>query len=55
MKKRLPATEAALKDIFATGAEGRLQAGDNIGVWGSATRSCTPDNFRWRPGIRSGP
>ena len=33
MKKRLPATEAALKDIFATGAEGRLQAGDNIGVW----------------------
>ena len=33
MKKRLPATEAALKNFFATGGEGRLQAGDNIGVW----------------------
>ena len=33
MKNRLPATEAALKNFFATGAEGRLQAGDNIGVW----------------------
>jgi len=33
MKKRLPATEAVLKNFFATGAGGRLQAGDNIGVW----------------------
>lgn len=33
MKKRLPATEEVLKNLFATGAEGRLQAGDNIGVW----------------------
>ena len=33
MKKRLPATEAVLKNFFATGADGRLQAGDNIGVW----------------------
>ena len=33
MKKRLPATEEVLKNFFATGAEGRLQDGDNIGVW----------------------
>jgi hypothetical protein len=33
MKKRLPATAEALKNFFATGAEGRLQEGDNIGVW----------------------
>lgn len=33
MKKRLPATEAVLKNFFATSAEGRLQAGDEIGVW----------------------
>ncbi|HEY5345642.1 MAG TPA: hypothetical protein VIK62_04800 [Verrucomicrobiae bacterium] len=33
MKKRLPATEAALKNFFASAAEGRLQDGDNIGVW----------------------
>jgi hypothetical protein len=33
MKKRLPATEEVLKNFLATGAEGRLQAGDNIGVW----------------------
>jgi hypothetical protein len=33
MKKRLPATEEVLKSFFASGAEGRLQAGDNIGVW----------------------
>jgi hypothetical protein len=33
MKKRLPATETALKNFFANGAEGRLQEGDNIGVW----------------------
>ena len=33
MKKRLPATEEVLKNFFASGAEGRLQDGDNIGVW----------------------
>jgi len=33
MKKRLPATEAVLKNFFASAAEGRLQDGDNIGVW----------------------
>lgn len=33
MKKRLPATEQVLTNFFATGAEGRLQNGDNIGVW----------------------
>jgi hypothetical protein len=33
MKKRLPATEEVLKNFFATGAEGRLQDGDNIGIW----------------------
>ena len=33
MKKRLPATEEVLKNFFATGAEGRLQDGDNIAVW----------------------
>ncbi len=33
MKKRLPATEEVLKNFFATSAEGRLQNGDNIGVW----------------------
>ena len=33
MKKRLPATEAVVKNFFATSAEGRLQDGDSIGVW----------------------
>jgi len=33
MKKRLPATEEVLKNFFATSADGRLQDGDNIGVW----------------------
>ena len=33
MKNRLPATEEALKNFFATSASGRLQEGDLIGVW----------------------
>ena len=33
MKKRLPATEEVLKTFFASRAGGRLQEGDNIGVW----------------------
>ena len=33
MQKRLPATETALKEFFATAAGGQLQAGDSIGVW----------------------
>ncbi len=33
MKKNLPATEAVVKNFLATGAEGRLQEGDNIGIW----------------------
>jgi hypothetical protein len=33
MKKRLPATEETLKNFLASAAEGRLQTGDNIGVW----------------------
>ena len=33
MKKRLPATAEVLKNFFASAAEGRLQDGDNIGVW----------------------
>ena len=33
MKKRLPATEEVVSNFFASGAEGRLQDGDNLGVW----------------------
>ena len=33
MKKQLPATEEVLKNFFGSGAEGRLQDGDNLGVW----------------------
>lgn len=33
MKKRLPATEDVLKNLLATGAGGRLQPGDYIGIW----------------------
>jgi hypothetical protein len=33
MQKRLPATEAVLKDFFTTAAGGQLREGDSIGVW----------------------
>ncbi len=33
MKDRQPATAEVLKNFFATGAYGRLQPGDSIGVW----------------------
>jgi hypothetical protein len=33
MKKRLPATETAVKQFFANRAGGELQAGDSVAVW----------------------
>jgi hypothetical protein len=33
MKKRLPAVEMEIKNIFSSNLEGRLHAGDSLGVW----------------------
>ena len=33
MKKRLPAVETEIKNIFNSSLEGRLHAGDSLGVW----------------------
>ena len=50
MKKRLPATEAALADLFSTRAEGQLQTGDSVAVWvyDQQTISQFP-TFSWEP------
>ena len=33
MKKRLPATEAAVRRFFSTHADGQMEDGDSVGVW----------------------
>jgi hypothetical protein len=52
MQKRLPATEAALKNFFAIAAATQLQTGDSIGVWtcGQNLRTGEFPLTTWQPG-----
>ncbi len=34
MKKMQPGTEAAIRDFFTSNADGQLQAGDSVAIWG---------------------
>ncbi|HEY2328924.1 MAG TPA: hypothetical protein VGI63_03830, partial [Verrucomicrobiae bacterium] len=50
MKKRLPATEAAVKHFFSTSADGQLETGDSVGVWTFDQRlSGQFPTFTWTP------
>ncbi len=53
MQKRLPATEQALKNFFATAAAEQMQAGDSIGVWtcGSKLRTGEFPLVTWQPAL----
>ncbi len=33
MKKRLPAVESAVKDVLSSSVNGRMHAGDSVGIW----------------------
>jgi hypothetical protein len=51
MKKRLPAVEAVLKNLFIESVGGQLQAGDSVGVW-TFNRELNTGQFpliAWRP------